>query len=229
MSQQNSLSPTRSHEYSQRGLGISPLSQAPPAVLKAPFQNEYINARAQIDNHGRGLIRRREGEHRSARASKHELPELPAQQVAEQAIILYRDCFHRQFPVLHWPTVQQTFESLYARRETSQEAVSIFFCVLAYGTLCSHRASRLREGMEYIRKANPPDNFFQEVKSLDAVVVSLLTGVFFVETAEISTAWVWLGSAIRIAQTLGIHLRHAQSESSEQESRIWFALYCWDR
>jgi hypothetical protein len=225
----SSLSPTRSHDYNPRGLGISPLPQASPRIQKAQFQHSYANARAQIMNHGRGLIRWKEAEHESVHTSAFELPELPPQQVAEQAIILYRDYFHTQFPILYWPAFQRTYESLYARRETGQEAISTFFCVLAYGTLCSLRPSRVEEGMEYIRKANSLNTFFEEITSLHRVVVSLLTSVFFVETAKVTTARVWLGSAISLAQNLDIHLRHAQSESSEQESHIWFALYCWDR
>lgn len=226
---QSSLSPTRSHEYSQRGLGISPLSQASPALQKALFHHDYSNARVYMMNHGRGLIRQKDIGHGNAHAVHHKLPELPARQVAEQAVMFYQDCFHRQFPVLQCSIFHEICESLYSRRETSQEAISIFFCVLAHGALCSHRPNRVEEGMEYIRKANPPNKFFKGPTSLDGVVVGLLTAVFFVEIGEVASAWVWLGSAIRVAQTLDIHLRHPQRESPEQESRVWFTLYCWDR
>ena len=225
----NSLSPSRSHEFSQRGLGISPLSQAPPASQKTPLPHGYANAKVQMVNHGRGLIKMRHIRDGSTHSSAGKLLDLPPQQVAEHAIILYRDCFHRQFPALDWPTFQQTCESLYARQRTSEEAVSIFFCVLAYGTLCSQRPNKLSEGMEYIKKANSAQDFTRQVDSIDGVVLSLLTGIFFVERGSIAIAWVWLGNAIRIAQNLNIHLHTGQSETSEQESRIWYTLYCWDR
>jgi len=53
--------------------------------------------------------------------------------------------------------------------------------------------------------------------------------VFFVEMGDITTACIWLASTIRMAQTLDIQLRVGHGESSEQGSRIWFTLYCWDR
>jgi hypothetical protein len=222
---QNNLLPTRSHEYTQRGLVIAPLSHASPSLQKAPLSN----VKAQILKHGRGLIRARTVESAVSHISPREVPELPPQQIAEHAIALYRDYFHRQYPVLHWPTFQHTFESLYAKHSVSQQALSVFFCVLAYGTLCSHRPKRIMEGMEYVKKAHFTDPFFKEAGSSDVVVVNLLTSVFFVETGDIATALVWLASAIRIAQNLDLHLRTGQNESSEQASRIWFSLYCWDR
>ena len=226
---QTGLSPTRSHEYNQRGPAISPFPRASPSVQKATLPHEYSTVKSQVLNHGRGLIRARTAECAVKHISTREAPELPPQQVAEHAIFQYRDCFHRQYPVVHWPKFQQTYDLLYAKQPVSRDALSIFFCVVAYGTLCSQRPNKTMEGMEYIEKAHPLDGFLKEAQSSDAVVVNFLTSTFFVETGDIATALVWLARAIRIAQNLDFHLRTGQDESSERISRIWFSLYCWDR
>jgi hypothetical protein len=226
---QNNLSPTRSHEYNQRNHVISPLSQASPSLPRTPLPRDYTNVKTQILKHGRGLIRARGDEPLVSHISPREMPELPSRQIAEHAIALYRDYFHRQYPVLHWPTFQHTCESLYTKQSVSRQAVSVFFCVLAYGTLCSQRPSKTMEGIEFVRKAHFHDPLFTEARSLDTVVVHFLTNVFFVEMADIATASTWLASAIRMAQNLDFHLRAGQSESSDQVSCIWYSLYCWDR
>ena len=83
--------------------------------------------------------------------------------------------------------------------------------------------------MDYLRKASSVQDIFQEADSFDGVVVKLLTSVFFLEIGKIETAWNWLGTAIRAAQNANLHLRTSQTESSDQECRVWFTLYCWDR
>lgn len=179
--------------------------------------------------YGHALVRPRKAENTIAHPISNDVPQLPAQQLAEHAIMLYRDHFHRRFPFLHWHTFRRTCESLYARQEVGQEAVSVFFCVLAYGALCSQRPHKVAESMEYLRKAISTQDAFQDINSLDRVVVKLLTSIVLVEIGRVPTAWTWLGSAIRGAQNLNFHLRASQSESSDQECRIWYTLYCWDR
>ncbi|CAK7230449.1 hypothetical protein SCUCBS95973_007577 [Sporothrix curviconia] len=49
-------------------------------------------------------------------------------------------------------------------------------------------------------------------------------------TATTMAAWTWLGSAVRLAQGVGLHIESGSSDpSAEMRRRLWWALYILDR
>ena len=164
------------------------------------------------------------------RSSKSGLPGLPPRHVADEILGQYRASFHATLPILHWPSFTQQYEAVY--REGSLHAVqriwgALFFAVLGCGTL--HRARQ--DGQYYHDVSKSLVNPWAEDLSLDHTRCALLTSIFLVEMNFKSAGWVWLGSAVRMAQDIGLHYeaRTWPSVEDEMRRRVWWSIYACDR
>lgn len=67
--------------------------------------------------------------------------------------------------------------------------------------------------------------------TMDGARTSFLTSIFLFETNRRSAAWSWLGSSVRICQSLGLHVDDGPWPASEAKWRrwVWWSVYVWDR
>ncbi|KAK3946455.1 fungal-specific transcription factor domain-containing protein [Diplogelasinospora grovesii] len=164
-------------------------------------------------------------------------PELPPRQMADQLMQSFYMSAHTMTPIIHWASFQQAVEELY-KPETSMQHVqpaflSMFFAVLAVGSLFVpephlHRSYRAAEFLETARKLMDPWN---NEYVLDHARAMVLITVALNELNLKSAAWTWLGSAIKVAQDIGMY-----SESgpwpfieAEMRRRTWWTMYILDR
>ena len=164
------------------------------------------------------------------RLSRSELPELPPRYAAEQILAQYRASFHTTLPILHWPSFITQYEAIYS--QDSLHGVpriwgALFFAVLGCGTL-----ERIRQdGIRYLEVSKSLVNTWDEEISLDHVRCALLTSIILIEMNQKSAGWVCLGTAVRMAQDIGLHCEAKSWPSAEDEMRrrAWWSIYMCDR
>ena len=164
------------------------------------------------------------------------LPALPPKHVADLLLRQYHSSVHQITPVLHWPSFSRECENLY-RNGTLQAVAppwgSLFFSVLACGVLHNVEASEMHldQGKVYLEASRILINLWTDDFTLDHARAALLTSVFLTEMNMKSAAWVWLGSALRMAQDIGLHHDIGTWSAIEAETRrrVWWAVYVRDR
>ncbi|KAH9896276.1 fungal-specific transcription factor domain-containing protein [Xylariomycetidae sp. FL2044] len=163
-------------------------------------------------------------------------PQLPARATAENLLHAYYGAVHIMMPILHWPTLQHEVENLYQTsdlRRVPTSWLSMFFGVLAMGSLFSSdrfpdRALQASEFLEVSRGLTDPwNNDFV----LDNVRALFLTSLALNEMNLRSAAWACLGSAVRSAQDIDLHLEVGirSRVEADMRRRLWWAIYILDR
>lgn len=163
-----------------------------------------------------------------------EMPDLPPRQVANRLLALYHQNFHMHFPILHWPTFESECEQLYRTNSFASLGHAwnaLFLCVLACGTLHNQDPSPTVDGKAFLSKAIGMTDRLQDEFSVQEARMAFLTGVFLIEINLKSAGWVWLGSAVRVSQDLGLHVESGPWSSTEGDirRRLWYCIYAWDR
>ena len=216
---------------------VPAVGRSPRRMLKARTPQDLANARAQLSDFGRGLLKPPvTGSHPHTLKSPLglELPPLPSRASADYYLKFYFECIHRQFPVVHWPTFYQGFVDVFENPASSTmppEWIAMLFVVLACGALSTRDPTRMREAQDFLTRAVSTINFWEDEMSTNQACVAFLASVFLAEVNRKSASWIWLGSAIRIAQDLGLHVQGGQWSPIEGEmrKRVWYSFYVWDR
>jgi hypothetical protein len=162
-------------------------------------------------------------------------PAIPPIEIVEACLRTYHDQVQRQAPMIHWPSFIQQWETV---REAGnfigkpQIWTALFFSVLACGTLqSSSPADSDVEGMRYIVITARLLNTWTDNITLDHARVALLISVFLYEQNIRSAAWVWLGTAVRMSQEVGLEYNEGPWDPLELEgrTRTYWAIVSWDR
>ena len=216
---------------------LPPIGRSPRRMLKARTPQDLTNARTHLSDYGRGLLKPPVTGAPTVQTRKPrglELPPLPPRADADQYLSYYFECIHRQFPVVHWHTFHQHYLEVFdgpAAYTMAPEWMAVLFVVLACGALSTRESSRMSEAQDFLTRAVSTINFWEDDVSTNQAVVAFLASVFLAEVNRKSASWIWLGSAIRIAQDLGLHVQGGQWSPVEGEmrKRIWYSFYVWDR
>jgi hypothetical protein len=162
-------------------------------------------------------------------------PNVPPTAMVENLMKTFYDQIHRQAPMIHWPTFVQQWEKV---RDTGnfmgmeQTWVALFFIVLACGSLqASSEASPDHEGMRFYVTAARLLNTWTDNLNVDHAKTALLISIFLYEQNVRSASWVWLGTAIRISQEVGLECEKGPWSATELmgRTRTYWAIVSWDR
>jgi hypothetical protein len=207
-------------------------------MLKARAPQDLTNARVQLHDIGRGLLKPPVPGTQLRSHTTHtrvsDLQGLPKRPVAERLLHYYHEYIHRLFPVLYWPKFQRNFGIALEPASTQSlptDWVATFYAVLACGAVVSHDRSKLLEAQEYLTQAISTIHFWEDDVSTNQAIVAFLASIALAEMNRKSASWIWLGSAIRMVQDLGLHVQGGQWSPVEGEmrKRIWYSFYVWDR
>lgn len=163
-------------------------------------------------------------------------PTLPPRHATEHLLRSYYAAVHTMFPVIHWPSFQRLVDNIYGpndMRQISPAAVSSFFAVLAAGALFSsdRDMERFYKPTEFVEEAIRQIDPWNNEPCLDGARACLLLGICLNEMNLKSSAWVWVGLAIRVGQDLGLYLESGVWPVVENEirKRLWWTMYIFDR
>lgn len=214
------------------------VGKSPRRMLKARSPQDLTNARVQLNDVGRGLLKPpvtgMQPRSNTTYSNVSDLQGLPSRPAAERLLHYYHECIHRHFPVLYWPKFQRAFDVAMetgSAQSLPTDWVATLYGVLACGALATHDPSRLLEAQDYLTRAVSTINFWEDDVSTNQAVVAFLSSIALLELNRKSASWIWLGSAIRIGQDLGLHVQGGQWSPIEGEmrKRIWYSFYAWDR
>lgn len=165
---------------------------------------------------------------------------LPLRGLADGLMQAYWDNNWSLYPVINRGRIEATYESLWVSHNVRNYPI-MPFCVinLCFAIGCHYCA--LLPPRE--RKASS-DDFFSRAESLykktgdvvsyERVQCLLLFGIYLQSTTSVSKCWMTVGQAIRMAQSLGIHLaNHGRvrepASQREYQRRIWHGCVWLDR
>ncbi|KAK3614552.1 hypothetical protein LTR22_027740, partial [Elasticomyces elasticus] len=204
-----------------------------------PTIEGFDETRRNIRNFGRGIFKPPPPYRQFAADSLYiqfDQP-LPPKNVADRLLSNYHGSVHIYAPMIHWQTFMQEYESVY-RAGTFQHLphiwVAVFYGVLACGTLMDPQQSSSKQEEDaaaYVQLSIRNVNTWSDEFSMDSVRSAVLISVYFMEVNWRSAGWVWLRSAVRIAQDLGLHTDRGPYPPVEAEMRrrVWWSIYNWDR
>ncbi|KAK4493879.1 hypothetical protein PRZ48_015064 [Zasmidium cellare] len=173
---------------------------------------------------------------------------LPMRRQADNFLLCYWEFIHPLFPVLHKPTFLRKYDRLWIEGDEAQthydteaeEAIFTSTLNLVFALGCKFSGL-----IDASQKASVADDFYQRSRQsypfdiLDSTSISLvqmliLTGVYLQSTQYASRCWNSVGLAIRMAQSLGLHVDHSSRKSItqlelEMRRRIWHTCVHLDR
>jgi hypothetical protein len=222
----------------QAPVQIPDIGSEPKRRKRAAPHHDPARARANLRTFSKGIIKP-PAPYRQAPESvlfEPPLPQIPAKQLVDSLLRSYYGAVHIMLPLLHWPTLQHEVEELYqpgGLQRAPASWLSLFFAILATGSLFSNdahpeRTYRASDFLELSRNLTDPwNNDFV----LDNVRTLFLTSLALNELNLKSAAWTWLGSAVRAAQDMGLHLETGPRSRVEADMRrrVWWAIYISDR
>jgi hypothetical protein len=162
---------------------------------------------------------------------------LPPKQLVDNFLQNYHTVMQPLCPFLHWPTFIDECNQLYGRgtfQGLRQIWKALFFAVMACG--CSIHDARTfahpeSECIKFAEVAKYCTKSVDDDVSPDHVRTSLILSICFFNLNRKAASWFWLGSGVRFAQLLGLHLKHGQLPQfeAEMQTRLWSSVYNWDR
>ena len=203
---------------------------------KAPIPQDFSDVRSNLRHYGRGILKvptpyRAQGAESLVTGNA---PDLPPKNLADHLLAQYFNCVHSVLPVLHWPIFTAEYEKVYRSGSllgVSNEWAAVLFGVFACGAIHTTEPNREEEGKKYVRTSCGIIDVWHDNFNLDRARAALLASIFLYEVNSKSASWVWIGSAIRVAQEIGLHIDSGPwpAVEGEMRKRVWWGLYAWDR
>jgi hypothetical protein len=173
---------------------------------------------------------------------------IPARPMADSLLQSFFTFAHEFLPIFHRPTFEERYEKLWASSVPSKPPTpherlgdDIFLSTLnvcfALGSLFSPLVpdeDRDTVSDEYYDRSRTLTNFdICDYSTLSTVRLQLVTGLYLQTTPHSSRCWSVVGTAIRIAQDLGLHedpSGHVQADQMEVEMnrRLWHSCVTMD-
>lgn len=221
---------------SQPMIKLPEIEYRPVRRSKAPIPQDFSDVRSNLRHYGRGILKvptpyRQQGAESLVTGNA---PELPPKDLADHLLAQYFSCIHSVLPVLHWPIFVTEYEKVYRSGSllgVSTEWAAVLFGVFACGAIHTNEPNREEESKKYVRTSCGIIDVWQDNFNLDRARAALLASIFLYEVNSKSASWVWIASAVRVAQEIGLHIDSGPwpAVEGEMRKRVWWGLYAWDR
>ncbi|KAJ5226385.1 hypothetical protein N7468_007610 [Penicillium chermesinum] len=203
---------------------------------KAPLTQDLSSVRKNLREHGRHILQLPAPYQQTGPPAvvESDSPALPPKDTADHLMAQYFNCIHSVLPIIHWPTFTAEYEQVYRSGTLvgmSKEWAGVLFGVFACGAIHTFEPNREEKGKEFLRISCSVIDIWQDTFNLDRARASLLVSLFLYEINSKSASWVWIGTAVRVAQEIGLHVDSGpwSAVEAEMRKRLWWCLYAWDR
>ncbi|KAJ5901562.1 hypothetical protein N7495_002090 [Penicillium taxi] len=217
-------------------LKLPDLDYKPLRRRRVGNSQDFSKVRKNIGNYGRNIVN-------APSPYKHlvsksvvtgDAPKLPPKEVADHLLAQYFNHVHSVLPIFHWPTLAAEYAEVYRLGTllgVSSEWAAVLFAILACGAIHTNEVNREEKGKEFMRVSCSLIDVWEDNFILDRARAALLVSIFLYEINCKSSSWVWIGSAVRVAQEIGLHIDSGSRPPLEAEmrKRLWWGLYTWDR
>ncbi|KAH6983975.1 C6 transcription factor [Ilyonectria destructans] len=167
---------------------------------------------------------------------------LPPRNFADNLLQDYHDLVWVILPIHDWTVFQAAYNSIWLGSATHIPERPLYCMInmaFALGSQFSHAVQpmhRKKMGQTFWEKARTLfDPRLYEGASLEGVQCLLLMGLFLQSTCESHQCWMAVGAAVRMAQSLGLHLLSATGRQNEGvreveiSRRVWHGCVFMDR
>jgi hypothetical protein len=222
--------------HGQPVLKLPDIGGRPPRRNRPPVMQDLWEVRAQVRNYRKGIVKVPPPYRQLGPQSvlSTEAPPLPLKAVADRLLGQYYACIHSVLPIIHWPSFVADFEKVYqtgSLRGAYREWTAVLFGVFACGAMHTLERTKQRDAREYLLVSHSLIDVWRDDFTLDQARVTLLMSISLYEMNSKATSWVWLGSAVRVAQDIGLHIESGPwpAVEGEMRKRLWWGIYAWDR
>lgn len=166
---------------------------------------------------------------------------LPPRRLADNLLDAYWDLLWAVFPIHDRAVFEEAYKSVWLG-SSSTISESVLYCMInltfALGSQFSELVQpeqRKETGLVFFRRAKKLFNpLMDETPSLEGVQCLLLMGIYLQSTKDSYQCWMVVGSAIRMGQSLGLHLPCSLRgprgpRDSEMGRRAWYGCVYLDR
>ena len=218
---------------------IEQTSTTPPSSISRPWKRVKLEsshdlsaARHNLIQYGYGLVTSRMPESPEPLGSSmfRSLSNLPPLAISNRLVARCKDRFFDSFPVVHWPSLMQWYESAYRAGSIEglpQSRGAVLYAVLACGTLGDIQ----QDNIDFGSSAKALLYSASGTLTHNQVIAGFLLALYYWELDETSTAWIALGFAVRVGQDLGLHRENGNTEEdgSGISRCLWWSIYVVDR
>ncbi|EEP82211.1 conserved hypothetical protein [Uncinocarpus reesii 1704] len=162
----------------------------PHRINTPSAKQNYASVCSKMRQHGQGLINfpLTPSYIRSQPLLTTDSPPLPPKSVADVLLRHYFSCIHSVFPILHWPALLDDYDRIYragSLRGVPRGWASVFFAVLACGSLHSLDPALIAKGKEYIQTSFTLTDLWQDAFSVDPARAAMLISLFSIVVLEL--------------------------------------------
>ncbi|RFU28609.1 hypothetical protein B7463_g7715, partial [Scytalidium lignicola] len=158
----------------------------------------------------------------------------PQRHIGDHLVECYMELCYPQYPFIYGPAFRKRYESMWTSKEPQSDAwVAKVNTVFALGCQFSPKVSS-QMGEEFFKKAKSLINFdILGSSNLETLQALILMSVYLQSSASLNISWNVISITIRMAQSLGLHLRKTYKASwtplsREIRKRAWWACYILD-
>jgi transcriptional regulatory protein GAL4 len=158
---------------------------------------------------------------------------LPFSNVSENTFVdAYFRYYHTTYPFLHEPLFRSQLQGKSSRPEGNSWTV-LYNAVLALGAWCIGDDDSVMDDFFYRKVARiPEESSIFESGNLAMVQALLLLSNYAQKRNRPNTGWNYLGLAVRMALSLGLHKEFPNWEIThlqrEMRRRVWWGLFVFD-
>ncbi|KAF2469731.1 uncharacterized protein BDR25DRAFT_314987 [Lindgomyces ingoldianus] len=209
--------------------------------VRPPTLNNFDSVRRNVRIHSQGIfeIPLQQRQSSAPTNTAPTVPEIPSRADFARLSRSYLDSVHESYPVVHWPTFQREVDQVYTARSfhaVSREWIGLLFAVMACGTLQTVHSLPASPGGEkggvvYFETSTHYLTPWAQSLTIIHTQAALLLSIFATESNMRPNGSMWLASAVRTAQELGLNTESEELPIIEGEvrRRVWWSIYAWDR
>ncbi|KAJ4252010.1 hypothetical protein NW762_011311 [Fusarium torreyae] len=200
-------------------INTKPTNEADKATSTQPSRLSSVQAAGPVDHHDYML---------------------PPRRYADDLLVAYYDLVWAVFPILDRTVLQAAYEGCWLGSSCAIPE-HVLYCIInlvfALGSQFSaavEPSQRKETGLSFWNRARKLYHYDKREASLERVQCLLLMGLYLQSTSESYECWMTVGSAIRMAQSLGLHsCIHSTDHLTRREDqimrRVWHGCVYQDR
>lgn len=167
---------------------------------------------------------------------------LPPKPLADSYLSIYFTTIHIAYPFVCEPLFRERYEKLYATSsggELDPSWLVLLYSLFGIGAYYTSFSQTTPNNLhfEYYSQAVEFDAKAVDVRSLDHINSLIARCFFLLATCQTGKCWITLGTAARIAQSIGLHVKELRWRATpfrgnikdEMRRRTWYSIYVLDR
>lgn len=175
--------------------------------------------------------------------ASHVAPDLPSREMSDRFIQVYFSSIHVAYPFICQQSFLQEYERFWASEQSadvSREWLATLFTIFAIGSYYAHVSSQEKSTSSvhdrYFSQALAISQHLRNERSRAHVCLLLIKCFYLLASGQTDKCWTTLGTAIRIAQSIGLHAEDDVPSlcsnrgvvEREMRRRAWHSLYVLD-